>query len=142
MSLWYCPKCKTDVEANITRGKGVILFCNCQSIGLPKYHIIENSVDDLKAIREKTGWKGHMTKKQHEATKKWRSKKENRLSENARNRRDRRKNMTKYKKSILFSTIRCYMRKGILTLKEIEEETKDLSLRVKKNEEPIFANQK
>lgn len=70
-----------------------------------------------------------MNERQHANMKRWRNNKENRENEYARNRRDRRKDMTKYKKSILFSTIRCYMRKGFLTLKEIEEETKDLSLR-------------
>ena len=74
-----------------------------------------------------------MNERQHENVRRWRSIKENRESEYARNRYDRRKDMTKYKKSILFSTIRCYMRKGFLTLKEIEEETRDLSLR-RKNE--------
>ena len=61
--------------------------------------------------------------------KRWRNKEKNRLSENARNRQYRKKDMIKYRKSILFSTIRSYMRDEFLTLEEIEKETKDLSLR-------------
>ena len=63
MSLWYCPECGSNVCVLSPTGDGINLSCRCKVYHLPQKHIMDNDLEAIKGIREKTGWKAHSDKK-------------------------------------------------------------------------------